>query len=193
LQSSIADNVDSNPCRSAPSSPSKRQHSILDTPIQSHFSNKENWDPVLKLYSTDRQKKYRSISTCSVTNERTPLQDITSLFQARLAEANAERGGSTRIAPLPGPQNQLDQVLNTVAPKVTKSKSGLYPTFSKLGDKSNRNKEMQKTFTVVKGPAPTQPILQDASENIKPVNDTKKSQPSSHGETKSSSVSRTLT
>jgi hypothetical protein len=83
--------------RSTPSSPTKRQLSLLDTPIQkvAHSSNKENWDPVLKAYSTDRQsKKYRSVSSLSIFpthSDRVPLSDITSLFQTRLEEASRQQ------------------------------------------------------------------------------------------------------
>jgi hypothetical protein len=83
--------------RSTPTSPTKRHLALLDTPIKqiADNSNKENWDPILKAYSTDRQsKKYRSISSLSIfpsTSERVPLSDITSLFQTRLEEARREQ------------------------------------------------------------------------------------------------------
>lgn len=68
-------------CKSTPSSPSKR--ALTQTP--KYLSNKENWDSKLQLYSNDRQaKKVRGLA---VDKDRTPLTDITALYQSRIDAA----------------------------------------------------------------------------------------------------------
>ena len=160
--------------RSTTSSPTKRQ--LLDTPkTQDHESNKENWDPVLKLYSTDRQaKKYRSFSTSSmVQGDRIPLADITFLFQSRLEEARLDHedrqlsGGQ-----LPGRQNQVKlegkEIKGTSSGKENKATSsgkerGKLIEKERVGDKKVAKRESvfrlsDKTNTVDTKTADKQPL-----------------------------------